>query len=302
MRLLLVVVAALWGLQFVANHELLVTLDPVQLVTLRYTIVALVFIPVLFFRASSRPRLSRREWGLVLGSAVTAVPLSQLPVSQGYHFLSPALISVLVSTAPGFVALMAVLFLHERVSGLQVTGLLVALAGAGTVVLFATGQGSELAVSNPLGAAIVLLTPLFWAAYTVISKPLAVAHGPMNAVGLALIVGAALLSPFLPHALADVGELTATQWWWMAYLVVPGTIVTYIVWFAALRKLSATATGATMYLVPVFALGWSALILSERPTPVGLFGTMLILVGVALTQFAPKRASIPLPEPLEVPY
>lgn len=301
MRLLLVMVAALWGLQFVANHQILRTLDTLQLVTLRYLIVAAVFIPVLFARASTRPRFSRKDWGLVLASAVTAVPLSQLPVIQGYRYLSPGLISVLVSTAPAFVAVLAVLFLRERISALQVVGLVVALAGAATVILFASGAGSELAVTDPLGAAIVLLTPLFWALYTVVSKPLAARHGPLAAVGMALIVGAVLLTPFTGHALAGVGDLSASQWWWLAYLVVPGTIVTYMIWFAALRRLSATATGATMYLVPVAALAWSAAILGERPTAVGLVGAVLILAGVALAQFAPARRPV-LPEPLEVPY
>lgn len=294
-RLQLVVAMVLWGGAFVANYELLRSIDTMQIVTVRYVLVALLFSALLVLRPTLRPRLDRREWWLVALSAVLAVPVSQIPVVQGLHYLSPGLTSFIVTMSPAFAALLAVVILKERVRRLQVVGVGMALCGAAVVILLATG-GSELAVANPAGAALVVLTPLGWAGYTVVSKPLAATHRPLTAVATVLIVGALMLAPMYPHAAAGLPELSPAQWLWLAYLVVPGTVIPYLVWFSSLRSLSATSTAAALYLVPIAALGWSATILDERLTAVGLVGAALIIAGVALTQFAVPGTNADAPE------
>lgn len=289
-RLQLIMAMGLWGGSFVANHELLRTIDTMQIVTIRYVVVALLFVGVLAVRADLRPSFGKGERRLIVLSALLAVPLAQFPVVQGLRYLSPGLASFIVTTSPAFAAVLAVIFLKEPVRRVQVAGIVLALAGAAVVILLSTG-GTDLTVFNPLGAALVLLTPLSWAGYTIVSKPLAASHHPLTAVAAVLIVGALLLLPLYPHAIAGLPQLQAAQWGWLLYLVLPGTVIPYLVWFASLRELSATSTAAALYLVPVTALCWSLAILDERLTLAGLLGAALILVGVGLTQFTSAKVA-----------
>ena len=207
----LLLCVACWGLVFVGNHQLLAVLDPGQLVTLRFVLVGLVFTPVL---AVARP--GRRDLGLLVVCGLLAVPLCQLTGAEGQRFLSPPLAAMLVATGPISGALMAAVFLNERVTRRHVLGLGVALSGVAVIVLLGSGTGTS-GGSSPLGALITILSPTAWAAYTTVSKPLAPA-GARGRRRLHVHAGAMFMLPLAPHACRHrraVGE----QWAWLVMLV-----------------------------------------------------------------------------------
>jgi drug/metabolite transporter (DMT)-like permease len=288
----LFVCAGLWGLVFIAVHELLPEVDPVQMMCVRFGLVALIFAALLAVHAGWRPKLTRQEWAVVLASGVLAVPASQLAIVESQRYLSPPLASLLVTSSPAIAALLAAPMLRERVSARQAAGFAVALAGVAVIVLLGAGSGAALEASDPLGAAVGVITPVSWALYTILSKPLAARHPPVGVVGVALIAGTLTLAPAFPHAVAGAGDLSLGGWLWIAYLAVGGTAAAYILWFAALRALPVGRTTAFMYVIPVFAMGWTALILGDLPTAVTLLGGALVVAGVALVQNvgAPSRA------------
>jgi drug/metabolite transporter (DMT)-like permease len=286
----LFVCAGLWGLVFLAVHELLPELDPVQMISVRFLLVALIFAALLAARGQWRPRLTRREWLVVVVSGLLAVPGSQLAIVEGQRYLSPPLASLIVTSSPAVAALLALPLLRESLSVRQAAGFVLALGGVAVIVVLGAGSGAALEASDPRGAAVVAITPVSWALYTILSKPLAARHAPVGIVGLAVIVGTLTLAPAFPHALDGAGELSLGGWLWIAYLAVGGTIAAYLLWFAALSALPVGRTTAFMYLIPVFAAGWTALILGELPTGVTLLGGSLVVAGVALTQNLGARA------------
>jgi drug/metabolite transporter (DMT)-like permease len=283
--------AALWGLVFIAVHDLLPQLDAVQLMTVRFALVSLLFAALMAARAGWRPRLARREWAIVVLSGLLAVPGSQLAIVEGQRYLSPPLASLIVTFSPAVAAILAAPLLRERLSTRQAAGFAIALGGVALIVVLGAGSGASLEASDPLGAAIAAITPLSWALYTIVSKPLAARHTAVGTVGLGMIVGTLALAPAYPHAVDGAAQLSLGGWLWILYLAAGGTVATYILWFAALRALPVGRTTAFMYLIPVFATCWTATILGELPTAVTLAGGALVVAGVALTQDAPVRIS-----------
>src|SRR4051794_28514560 len=173
----MLVSAALWGTVFVGNHQLLAVLDPVQLVTLRFVLVGIVFALLLPTQRAARP--TRSDLGLLALCGLLAVPLCQLTGAEGQRFLSPPLAAMIVATGPISGALLAAAFLHERITRRHVLGLGVALSGVAVIVLVGSGTGADRA-SSPLGALITILSPTAWAAYTTVSKPLAARLTPVR--------------------------------------------------------------------------------------------------------------------------
>ena len=273
-----------WGVTFVANHELLVTLEPFQIVVLRFIGVATAFVVFLGGVPSMRPRLSGKDWRWLAIGGLLAVPVAQGLAVTGQQYLPPSMAGLVTTSTPALAAALAYRFLGERLVTRQVVGIVVALAGVGTVVLFATGTGTEFVVRNPWGAALFILSQLAWAAYTVLGRSLAVRHQPLTMVATAFLLGSVMLIPWLPYALSGVSELSTAQWWWLLHLVVGGTLVPHVVWFVALRYLTANDTVLSMYLVPLYAALFSVLILGEQLTLIGLLGGVAILVGVGLSQ------------------
>lgn len=283
-RVLLYATAAGWGISFIANHELLEVLDPFQIVTLRAVGVAAAFVIFFTLVPSKRPHLSRRDWWLLTLGGLLTVPGAQILAVTGQLFLSPGMSGLVATSAPAIAAVIAYRFLGERLTRRRVAGIAVALAGVVVVVVFATGTGTDLTVANPFGAALMVVSQVSWAGYTVLGRTLAVRHDPLTMVGTAFLIGCAMVLPLLPHALAGVGQLDGAQWWWLVHLVIGGTLVPHVMWFIALRHLSANETVTTMYLVPLYGLLFSVLILDERLSAIGLVGGAAILVGVGIAQ------------------
>jgi drug/metabolite transporter (DMT)-like permease len=284
----LIVCVALWGTVFIAAHELLPELDAFQIVTLRFMILIAVFGAVLLARSDWRPRLERHEWPLLLIAAVAAVPVSQIPIIDGQRFLSPPITALVVTLSPAIAAVLAALVHRERLSRRGAAGFAIALAGIAMIVVLGAGSGAQLEASDPLRASLAVLSPIAWAAYTLMSKPLSERHHPIGLAGMIMIVGAIAMTPLLPHALDGAAELSAAGWAWMVFLAIGGTAVPYVLWSISLQSMPVNKTAAFMYLVPVFALLWTALFLGQPPTAVAIGGGVVVLAGVALTQVKPK--------------
>ena len=272
----------LWGLVFVGVNRVLQYTDAFQLVTLRFLLIAVLFVGYMAAVPRARPKLSKRDWRLAWIAGLLAVPLSQLPIVYSQNFLHPTLASLLVTTAPASAAILGPLFLPERVTFGQAVGFVVAFAGAAIVIVGGAG-GAAVDGSSIIGAGIGLVTPVAWALYTILLKNLSTGD-PFVTVGVGLVLGTVLLIPWMPSALSVAGSIPLDGWLWIIYLGLFGTFTAYLVWFRALRILEANQTAAYMYLVPIAALVWSLLILGEGPPLVALPGGALIFIGLFLIQ------------------
>ena len=272
----------LWGLVFVGVNRVLVYTDAFQLVTLRFLLIAILFAMYLVAFPAKRPTMTRRDWGLAWLAGLLAVPLSQLPIVYSQNNLHPTQASLLVTTSPAAAAILGPLFLPERVTSRQAAGFVIALVGAGIVIVAGAGSAS-LAGSSILGAALGLITPIAWALYTILLKKVS-SGDPFVTVGVGLLLGTVFLIPFIPTSLAVMADIPLDGWLWIGYLALLGTFAAYLVWFRALRVLDANQTAAYMYLVPVAALFWSLVVLGEGPPIAALFGGLVIFAGLYLIQ------------------
>lgn len=295
----LLVCAAMWGLVFVGVHELLPVLTPVQLVTIRFLIISLAFLAM--FATIPQIRVfpaNGGDWVRFAVCGVLAVPGSQLAIVEGQRYLAPQLASLVVATAPVLTALFAAALLGEGFGALRGVGSVVALLGVAFIVLFGAGDGHSIGpLAIALPAVIAVLTPISWALYTVMSRPLAARYPPLATVALCLMLGTVLLLPFVPDTVAALSDVTATEWAWIGYLALGGSLLPYLIWFASLKVLPANRTAAYMYAIPLFAMIFTWLILGRRPGMVAAVGGALVLIGVVLTQIRPRRAGPALAAP-----
>ena len=70
----------------------------------------------------------------------------------------------------------------------------------------------------------------------------------------------------------------------LLFLGVGASALCFVSWNWAVGVLGAIKTSVYIYLVPVIAVAASAIVLHERITPVALFGTVLTLVGLLISE------------------
>jgi drug/metabolite transporter (DMT)-like permease len=276
----LMALAALWGASFLFMRIAAPEFGPVALTALRVAGATLFLLPLLAWRGQLGALRAHGKAIGVVGLVNSALPFALFTLAA--LALNAGLSSILNSTAPLWGALIAWLWLGERLTPSRVAGLAVGFVG----VLFlawdkASLQPGEHGVSAGLAIGACLLATLcygFAAHYTRRAlqgvSPLAVAAGSQLAATLVLALPAATAWPArVPSAAA---------WWALGALALLCTGVAYLLYFRLIARIGASRAISVTFLIPVFGVLWGALFLGESVTGTMLLGCAVILLGTAL--------------------
>ncbi|GFK92655.1 putative inner membrane transporter YicL [Fundidesulfovibrio magnetotacticus] len=191
-----------------------------------------------------------------------------------------ALASVLLYTAPAWVALLAWKFLKERMTAVKLIAVAATLAGVTGVSL---GHGLDGPV-NTTAIAMGLLSGLTYALYYIFGKLLLGRYPTPTIFLYALPVGAACMTPFF-----DFGPRSPAAWTACAVLAAMSTYGAYSLYYAGLRRIEASRAAVIATLEPVVAALLAFSLFDERFTPLGYAGSALILAAVLLTILGGRR-------------
>jgi len=281
--LLAVLVAVIWGINFVVIDAGLDHFPPLLFVALRFTFVAF---PAVFLVA--RPQVGFR-WVLIIGTFLGVGQFGFLFV--GIDRGMPAGLASLVLQAQAlFTVLFAVVLLHERPRGRQVAGITIAALG---LVVIAVGRASAV----PLLA--VMLTLAAAASWGVANIATRVAQ-PRN--GLRLVVWSSLVPP-VPLALlslwfegydkdrAALANLDLAAVAALGYIVVFASLIGYGIWNTLLRRFPASTVAPFSLLVPVTGIAAAWLWLGEVPGVAEWIGAVAVLLGLLVLSTTPPAAA-----------
>jgi O-acetylserine/cysteine efflux transporter len=277
---LAVLVAAIWGLNFVVIEVGLDDFPPLLLSALRYTLAAL---PLVLLRGM--PPVAWR-WVVAVGVAIGVVKFSLLFV--GMDVGMPAGLASLVLQAQAlFTVVLAVALLGERLRRAQAAGLGLAFGG---LALVAGGLGGE---ATAEGFVLVVAAAAAWGVGNLALKRAAPADPfrfmtwmcvvpplPLFALSLSL-EGPAEVSAALSGA--DLGGIGA-----VLYIAFLATTVGWGLWGRLMGQYPASTVAPFALLAPVFGLAFAALLLGESLSAREVVAAVLVLGGVLLTLRPPR--------------
>lgn len=281
------VLALLWGAAYLFTRSAVPEFGPVTLIALRMGIAAALLAPVLAARGGL-PLLRRHALLFaVQGTLFTA--LSFVLIAWSALTLSAGLTAVLNATAPMFGAVVAWLWLGERVDGWRRLGLLVGAAGVVILLwgrfslrLDATSTAVALAVLAGLGSSVV------WGISANVARvrmagidPLAMTVGTMLAAALAL---APLAWAEWQGVWGDARDAVPGLRAWLEalFLGVASSGLGMLMYFRLLREVGTVPTMSVTFLAPVVAIVSGALYLGEAITAQTVAGSAVVLAGTAL--------------------
>jgi drug/metabolite transporter (DMT)-like permease len=260
---------------FIAGKILLARIPPFALLGWRFLLAAAALAAVAAI-LSPKPdfaALRARGWAVV-----AAIGLLQTTATMGCMFwamqtVPPASAAILAFTNPLWVALANRLFFGERLRALQIVGL-----GCG-IIGVALALGGDLTL-NP--AELIGLAAAFsWAGATILNQR-RTPQLPSWWVSFGQTLFGALLLLVIAFALGErwPSELRGVDWGWFVFLAIPGSAISFGLWFVALRLGGATRASAWLFLAPAFTVLLSALILDTPIRPTQAVGG--VLIGLAL--------------------
>ncbi len=290
----MILLVLFWGLAFVAIKVALASMSWVTLTFLRFAIADILFVAYLVKSGNVRRPPPRADLPMLVLLAFLGF--------VGYHLflnlgetdpsVTAGTASLIIASAPAFMALLAIPVLKERLGRIQALGIALAFAGLGVMILLATPQSAyEFRASE--GALIVVPPAIFSALYAVLGKNYLRRFPPFTFVAWTLLLATVLLLPlvlvFGPTFVRDVTTMGLDAWAAVAFLGVFPTFVGYGIWFRALARIPAASAGAYIYASTLVAVIGGVLLLQEPVTLGTVAGGGMIIAGVVLAQHFGKR-------------
>jgi drug/metabolite transporter (DMT)-like permease len=284
MHWLMLLVAIFWSSNIIAGKEALTGFGALALAQLRVLGAAIIY--AICFLASGRVRrlqLSPRRWLFLAATAFSGIALNQLTFIGGMARSTVAHTGLIVALEPVMVLVIAVAVRLEELTAGKFAGMIIAFGGVGVLTADKAGQGSA---SPWIGDLILLASTLVFSIYIIMMKKVANQYDALTLNTLTYVLGATMMLPFCAHAvvLTNWAALRAGAWWGLAFMVVFGSVISYLLFAYVLTELAASRVAAFNYLQPVIASGLGIWLLSERLTAMDLIGGGLILAGVYLTE------------------
>ena len=277
--------AAVWGSSFLFMRVGAVEFGPLPTAAVRVTIAALFLLPLVWLRGLL-PEL-RKHWKKVflVGMLNSGIPFACFAFAL--LSITTGLSSILNATVPMFGALVAWLWLKDKLNRSRILGLAIGFAGVAMLAWGATGPGvafKATADSASAGWAVLacLLACICYGISASYTKrylgdlpPLVTAAGSQVGASLGLALPALW---FWPARMPGVQA-------WLALLVVGVlcTGVAYIVFFRLIQNAGPPRALSVTFVVPVFAVLYGVLLLGETVTPWMLLCAVVIVCGTSLS-------------------
>jgi drug/metabolite transporter (DMT)-like permease len=284
MDFLMLIATFCWAANIVAGKLVLHSMSALALAQVRVT-GATILIAALFFLGRGRAslRLTRREWGVLALTAFFGITLNQIFFISGIGRTSAAHSGLIVALGPVMVLILSCAMRLEALTALKTLGAVISLAGVGVLT---AGKGAHTSGASWVGDALLFVGGAAFAYYTILLKEIADRYDALTVNTLVFGMGAAFMLPFSVRAVAGVGwsTLPAAAWWGVAFMVILGSVVSYLIYAFALTELTASRVAAFAYLQPVIAAGLGIWLLGETLNSRVVAGGALILLGVYLAE------------------
>lgn len=273
-----------WSSSYAITRTVVASMPPVLFAFLRFGI-AWIILLIIFYARPNRVRESiRGKWVPVGTLALSGVTLYYICFNFSLQRTSAAVGALIQGFIPVSTALLAAVFLKEKIKPLQVLAIIIAVLG---VVLIGFANPSTATHTNSRwGNMLMIAAVLCWAIYTVVSKKYA-SLDPLWLITWLAGMGTLLLLPAViyerwqqPWPPISLGGWTA-----ILYMAVFPSALGYLWYNSALQHIPASQAGVWVNLDPVLGALIAVIFLGEQVHLWQIAGALLTMAGVWLYMY-----------------
>ena len=277
-------VVAIWGSTFVFTKLLLLGgFSPAQIFTLRFIIAYAMLLVFCLWRGIRWLCDSWKDELLMLGLGISGGSLYFLAENEAMNHTTTTNTSLIVCLCPLFASLLIGFFYKsQRLNRTQIIGTIIAATGLVVVVM----NGHFVLHLSPLGDTLAFIACLCWAVYSLLMIPANAKYDTIFVTRKVFFYGLLSMIPyfiFFPGLNVQKLFEQPALLWNLLFLGCVASTFCFLTWNWVMKKLGAIIVTNYVYFNPVTTILFAWLLLSEPITGYFIFGTVLILVGMYLS-------------------
>lgn len=267
----------IWSLSFIAIRYSLHGYSPGSLSLLRYLIASICLLPI-FLRSPQILPLTNKQWLSVIFIGATGIAGYSLLLNKGEQFVPSGTASFIVSQTPVLSALLAIIFLRERIALMNVIGIVVSIAGVSLIAF----SHMNFAVNKSIS--FILLATLFGSFQSILQKSLLTTMTETQVVSLGTFIGTSFLCFFARDLDEEIASAPSSATLAVVFLGVVPSILGQWLWCYGLARTTVIKASVYLYAMPLLSTVFAWIILSELPTVLALVGGLIALCGAVLVK------------------
>lgn len=277
-------VVAIWGSTFVFTKLLLLGgFTPAQIFALRFIIAYTMLLVFCLWRGIRWVADTWKDELLMVGLGISGGSLYFLAENGAMNFTTTTNTSLIVCLCPLFASAMIGLFYKsQRLNRTQIIGTLMAVAGVIVVVM----NGHFVLHLSPIGDTLAFVACLCWAIYSLLMVSANARYDTIFVTRKVFFYGLLSMIPYFfvyPGLNTQLLIGQPAMLWNLLFLGCAASTLCFLAWNWTMKKLGAVIVTNYVYFNPVTTILFAWLILSEPITVHFLLGTMLILIGMYLS-------------------
>ena len=288
--LALCVTSIVWGTTWVASKIGVAELPALQMAYIRQFFGGICF--VIFFmlyKKLSFPTWQQFGWLLIM--ALLMFVMANGLSTWSLNYIPTGLSSLIGALYPLSVVLIEMIFFRNRgMTLLTFAGLLLGITGIG--IVFYENAFHHRPAGFLFGVSLSVIAMLSWSVGTVIIARNKVKLNPYYATGWQMLISAMILFVVAESTQATVSfkNISATAWGVITYLVLAGSILSFVAFIYSMKKLPPAISSLYAYINPLVAMITAAIVLHEKLTINIVWGAIVTLAGVFLVNYSLKRS------------
>ena len=277
-------VVAIWGSTFVFTKLLLLGgFTPAQIFALRFIIAYIMLLVFCLWRGIRWVADTWKDELLMVGLGISGGSLYFLAENGAMNYTTTTNTSLIVCLCPLFASAMIGLFYKsQRLNRTQIIGTLMAVAGVIVVVM----NGHFVLHLSPIGDTLAFVACLCWAIYSLLMVSANAQYDTIFVTRKVFFYGLLSMIPYFfvyPGLNTQLLIEQPAMLWNLLFLGCAASTLCFLAWNWTMKKLGAVIVTNYVYFNPVTTILFAWLILSEPITVHFLLGTMLILIGMYLS-------------------
>jgi drug/metabolite transporter (DMT)-like permease len=293
---LVTLMLVIWTINFIVGKITLRHIPVLTLVSFRLVLASIVMTMIYVCTPRKTP-FDRSDGPLFIVLGIIGVVMNQGGFTYGLNFTSAGHSSIIIAIAPVMVLILARMVGLETISRRKAIG--ISLCFIGAIVLAAENGFTAIGSQTLKGDLITLQSVLGYSIFVIMAKRVEHKYDTVTLNFFNFLVAGIILLPLaIREGLRlDWQSVGWTGWLGLAFMSICSSVISYLIYYWALRHMEASRLAATTYVEPVFVPILSVLLLGEHFTSHLLIGGALVLVGVYVTERALGEQAVP-PEPV----